>query len=375
MSQESQALETGLNRISSVQIYYNIRPFLPRRCQIYLRRGRVRRLRRHEEDSWPIWPAAGTAPPNWTGWPAGKRFALVLTHDVESEQGCERCEKLAAIEADLGLRSTFAFIPHRSGSFESVRHVLRQGGFEIMVHGLKHDGKLYKNSATFHARAKLINHYLHEWGTRGFCSPASHHHLIWQTALDIDFDISTFDTDPFEPQSCGLGRIFPFWVRNPHQSKAGYVELPYTLPQDFTLFILMKEPSEQIWRKKVDWIAEKGGMALIKTHPDYMQFNGDRSRIDLYPASIYQSFLKYILDRYGDEVWFAQPSEVAQFWRGLRLSVADYQTQINPRHLFCPNCLEAMESEALLNYKPADEAESDSTGSSQSRTSKVDPAK
>jgi hypothetical protein len=30
----------------------------------------------------------------------------------------------------------------------------------------------------------------------------------------------------------------------------GYVGLPYTLPQDFTLFVLMKEKNIEIWKKK-----------------------------------------------------------------------------------------------------------------------------
>jgi hypothetical protein len=54
----------------------------------------------------------------------------------------------------------------------------------------------------------------------------------------------------------------------------GYVELPYTLPQDFTLFTVMREKDIDIWKKKLDWIVEKGGMALLITHPVYLVENG-----------------------------------------------------------------------------------------------------
>jgi hypothetical protein len=50
--------------------------------------------------------------------------------------------------------------------------------------------------------------------------------------------------------------------------------LPYTLVQDFNLFKILREPNIDIWKRKLDWIAERGGMALINTHPDYMGFEG-----------------------------------------------------------------------------------------------------
>jgi hypothetical protein len=70
-----------------------------------------------------------------------------------------------------------------------------------------------------------------------------------------------YDTDPFEPQPDGMGTIFPCWVQDGLPAK-GFVELPDTPSQDFTLFVLMKERNIDIWKKKIDWIIEKGGMAL-----------------------------------------------------------------------------------------------------------------
>ena len=117
-----------------------------------------------------------------------------------------------------------------------------------------------------------------------------HHNLAWIHDLEIEYDASTFDTDPFEPQPDGVGTIFPFWVSKDGTQK-GYVELPYTLPQDFTLFILMKEKNIDIWKQKLDWIAENGGMALVNTHPDYMNFDDGKLGIEEYPAQYYQSCL------------------------------------------------------------------------------------
>jgi hypothetical protein len=140
-----------------------------------------------------------------------------------------------------------------------------------------------------------------------------HHNLGWMHELNIQHATSTFDTDPFEPQPDGVNTIFPFWVVEPNVKK-GYVELPYTLPQDFTLFILMDEADDSIWRKKVDWIAENGGMALLNSHSDYMQFNKNLPlRPETYPVDVYIGFLQYVQERYKGRYWNALPREVSQF--------------------------------------------------------------
>jgi hypothetical protein len=88
-----------------------------------------------------------------------------------------------------------------------------------------------------------------------------HHNLDWLASFDIDYSISTFDTDPFEPQPDAVRTIFPFWVPN-NQRKSGFVEMPYTLPQDSTLFIILGQASIEIWKDKLDWIVKNDGMAL-----------------------------------------------------------------------------------------------------------------
>ncbi len=54
-----------------------------------------------------------------------------------------------------------------------------------------------------------------------------HHRLAWTDELAAEYDTSTFDTDPFEPEPAGVRTIFPFWVPGPEGS--GYVDLPYTV--------------------------------------------------------------------------------------------------------------------------------------------------
>ena len=44
------------------------------------------------------------------------------------------------------------------------------------------------------------------------------------------------------------------------------------MAQDSTLFLLLKEKSIELWRKKLDWITAHQGMVLLNVHPDYIDF-------------------------------------------------------------------------------------------------------
>lgn len=295
------------------RIFYNLKPYIPRRLQIFIRRQIVQHKRQLYKHIWPIDPNAGKPPDGWSGWPDQKRFALVLMHDVDTQKGHYNCHQLMNLEESLGFRSSFNFVPERYTVSQSLRNELTGRGFEVGVHGLKHDGKLFLSKRIFQERAVRINHYLQEWGSEGFTSPSMHHNLNWTHALKIKYDTSTFDTDPFEPQPDGVGTIFPFWVQG-NSSQNGYVELPYTLPQDCTIFILMRERNIDIWKQKLDWIVDKGGMALLNSHPDYMNFGGSKMGIEEYPVKYYLEFLEYMKKKYEGKYWHVLPKDMARFW-------------------------------------------------------------
>ena len=293
--------------------YYLLKPIMPWRLRLALRRWRARRRLRTFADVWPIDAKAARIPAVWSGWPDGKRFAFVLTHDVEGSKGVRRVEQLMKLEQRYGFKSSFNFVPE--GEYrvsDPLREMLDQAGFEVGVHGLEHDGKLYSSKAKFATKAVRINEYLQKWHCSGFRSPLMQHKLEWLHALHVDYDASTFDTDPFEPQPDGTGTIFPFWVQAP--DGAGFVELPYTLVQDFTLFGILREPTIDIWKRKVDWIAEHGGMVLLNTHPDYMCFDGRPDR-DEFPVAHYEELLRYVREKHGESYWPALPREVAKHYR------------------------------------------------------------
>ena len=295
-------------------LYFFLKPLIPRRHQIAVRRAWVQRRRKKVGHIWPIDENAARPPAGWKGWPEGKRFALVITHDVESATGQDRCIPLMKLERERGFRSSFNFVADKYANHPGLFDELRSCGFEIGLHGLRHHENLFKSHDYFTAQVSRINKYLRDWGAAGFRAPCMYHNLDWTHDLEIEYDSSTFDTDPFEPQPDGVGTIFPFWVRNNSGGK-GYLELPYTLPQDHTLFVIMQERSIDIWIRKLDWIAEKGGMALLITHPDYMKFDGHGESIETYPAEFFGDFLKHLDSRYKGKYWNPLPRDLVPFWK------------------------------------------------------------
>ncbi len=294
--------------------YYLAKPFLPRGLRWAMRRHRAVGIRRRHASVWPIDESLAATPAGWPGWPDGKRAAFVLTHDVEGQEGVDQVRALAELEMRHGFRSCFNFIPE--GGYrvpDSLRDWLTENGFEVGVHDLNHDGKLYHSRSGFSDKARRINGYLHNWKATGFRSGFMLRELEWLHELDIAYDCSTFDTDPFEPQPSGAHTIFPYWITGPTPAEhEGYVELPYTLPQDSTLFLLLREPDAGVWLRKADWLVGHGGMVLVNVHPDYIDFTGPGDELR-FPACHYESLLKHMAGTHGDALWSALPREISRF--------------------------------------------------------------
>lgn len=324
------------------RLYYLLRPLLPRWATAPLRRG----YRGHQQAGFPLgWPIEdryvrflyatlagaleqastehdGARPvveaeasdilPNLAEiekfrsklWPGGARFAFVLTHDVEAARGQAFVRRLADIDEKYGFRSSFNFVPEAYPVDESLYVELRARGFEIGVHGLIHDGRLFSSRSTFERRAARINRYLKDWQAVGFRSPLTHRNPVWMQDLEIAYDSSFFDTDPYEPMPGGTMSIWPFFCGR-------FVELPYTLAQDHTLLVVLGERTPDRWLKKVDFIARWGGMALLNAHPDYL--------IDPAHLAVYEEFLQWMAGGARQTgtgtYWHALPCEVAQWWR------------------------------------------------------------
>ena len=192
------------------QLYYRFKPYIPWHWRMNVRHLVANAQRRLYADTWPIDPQSGVAPANWRGWPASKKFAFVLTHDVEGSIGLDKVRSLMELEQQQGFRSAFNFVPE--GEYRvppDFRAELERNGFEVGVHDLRHDGKLFW-PGEYSRNIGRINGHLRDWQAKGFRTGFMLHDQRFLNQLEIDYDASTFDTDPIEPQPQGVRTIFPF---------------------------------------------------------------------------------------------------------------------------------------------------------------------
>jgi hypothetical protein len=301
----------GLKR-AAMRTYYRLRPVMPRSLQIALRRRFAVIQARTSFPRWPIEPAAhdlldlilalleevaGEPVPWIAPWPEPYRWTLVLTHDVEQQSGCDNVPLLCGLEEARGYRSAWNFVPRRYDTPDATVRDLWDRGFEVGVHGLYHDGRDLESRELLLERLPAMREAAQRWSATGFRSPATHRDWELMPLLGFDHDSSYLDTDPFEPQGGGSCTWWPFPIGD-------LIELPITLLMDHTLFVILRR-DESVWADKARFLRERGGMALLITHPDYML---EQERLD-----VYDRFLATF--EHDETMWRALPSEVAAWWR------------------------------------------------------------
>lgn len=300
----------------SKRAYYLLKPILPRSITKLLRRITVNI--NPSNDNFPLgWPIENKyASFQWDVmknlleiigrselpfidfWPNGHQAAFVLTHDIETGIGQANVRRIAELEMDFGFRSCFNFVPKRYPIDYELIEYLNTNGFEIGIHGLKHDGRLFNSKKVFDKRAIEINQYLKKFNVVGFRSPLTLRHPEWMQSFDIEYDSSFFDTDPFEPMPGGAMSIWPFEIGK-------FIELPYTLAQDNTLINILKEKSIRLWLEKIIFLEKYHGMILLIVHPDYL--------LKSLNWNLFIELLQKIKNK--ENYWYALPKEVASWWR------------------------------------------------------------
>ncbi len=186
------------NRSRKLEAYYALKPLMPRRLQLALRRAYAPRQAKAQFPAWPLESslvehrnaqlleqvrASGrsrTPFVNW--WPERKRAAAILTHDVEGPAGVANVMRVIELERRYGFVSSWNFVaewyPIPPGLFDDVR----AAGCEIGLHGILHDGKLFSDRATFEANLPKIARYVQEWDVVGFRSPATGRNAAWMAS-------------------------------------------------------------------------------------------------------------------------------------------------------------------------------------------------
>ena len=298
--------------------YYLIRPLLGVPVRRHLQKMH---LRGWENISFPDWPVDATVerihqkllalllkaqglekiPFIWF-WPDGFSSCAIVTHDVEDLSGRDFCPQLMDLDESAGLRSSFQVVPENRYSVSaSFLDSITSRGFEVNVHDLKHDGRLYADHAEFLRRAQRINNYTREYGAEGFRSGILYRNADWYDAFEFSYDMSIPNVAHLDPQRGGSCTVMPYFIGK-------IVELPLTCTQDYTLFQILDDYSIDLWKEQIALVREHHGLISLIVHPDYIM---EQRAQDSYKALL--NHLAGLLA--GDCIWTALPKDVANWWR------------------------------------------------------------
>jgi len=300
------------------RLYYLARPLLPIGVRKHLQRVRLHGWDKIAFPRWPVdWSVdtliesamtlllkAGREPriPFIWFWPEGASSCAMMTHDVEGPSGLAFCDELMDIDDSFAVKSAFQLIPEgREESWRRTARRLRARGFEVNLHDLNHDGRLFANKREFLERAKRINAFAKEFDCDGFRSAIMYREQDWFGAFGFAYDMSVPNAAHLEPQRGGCCTVMPYFVDD-------ILELPLTAVQDYSLFYILNDYSTAIWRRQIQLIAERHGLVSVITHPDYLV--GKRER------RVYADLLQHLVElRARNQMWVALPGEINRWWR------------------------------------------------------------
>lgn len=298
--------------------YYQVRPLLPVRARKYLQRTHLRGWRQLPFPKWPVDTAVdslfetlltllirsveGKAVPFIWFWPNGATASAIITHDVETEKGVHLSNDVMDLDESHGHLSSFQVVPEqRYEVTQGYLRNLRNRGFEVNIHDLNHDGRLFDNWTAFKQRVVKINQYGRDFGSIGFRSAVLYRNQDWYNLLDFEYDMSVPNVGHLDPQRGGCCTVMPYFVGD-------ILELPVTMTQDYSLFHILDDYSSTLWRRQIDIILQKHGLVSVIVHPDYL--DSDRAR------ATYRELLTLLAQLHRHQnVWVTLPREVNKWWR------------------------------------------------------------
>jgi len=303
-------------------LYYYLRPLMPVGVRKHLQ-GLY--LRDWEKLTFPAWPvdrsvdllhekllvlAMGMAgierlPFVWF-WPHGHSSCAIMTHDVETTEGRDFCDRTMDIDDLFGFKASFQIVPEKRYSVtEQYLDSIRTRGFEVNVQGLDHDGDLFQNRGEFLEKAAAINKYARAYDARGFRSPILYRNSHWFQELDFSYDLSVPNVARLEAQRGGCCTIFPYFLPG---GAVRMTEIPLTITEDYSLFHVLNDYSTTLWEKQMDIILQGHGLMTFLIHPDYVV------------TGRAQDTFKKLLEkaerlRADKNVWTPLPRDVDRWWR------------------------------------------------------------
>jgi hypothetical protein len=300
------------------RLYYSVRRFMPATVRRTLQRTYFRDFKTPRFPRWPVDDTVDqvlerllllslrsrgiTRMPFIWFWPDGAPSCAIMTHDVETSVGRDRCSWLMDVNDSYGIKAAFQIVPEERYSVSpAFLEEIRVRGFEINLHDLNHDGRLFRDRDEFRRRAHRINQYARAFGARGFRSGQLYRHPDWYEALEVAYDMSVPNAAHLEVQRGGCCTVMPYFIGD-------IVELPLTTTQDYSLFYILRDFSNEVWKTQIESIIGRHGLLSFVIHPDYL---GDDTAQRAY-RTLLDSLARL---RDAERCWLPFPGAVEHWWR------------------------------------------------------------
>ena len=236
-------------------------------------------------------------------YPKKKKYAVLLSHDIESNKIQNNVKEIIAIEEKYDLKSTSFFVTNSFKINNVLLEYIVESGNEVACHGYLHDMKLiYLSSFARRKRFVLMKERLADYNVVGFRSPAwlRCDEMFEELSEFFIYDSSMLDYDRFSYSYQWTGRdgchtVFPF-------KRDKILEIPVTILPELPVLLKLNINMLQFWKMKIDLIKNIGGVIHIMFHPGKYGQTKKKEFCELF---------EYILD---GEYCNCTLKEFAMFW-------------------------------------------------------------
>ncbi len=247
--------------------------------------------------------AAGASPPR--RWPDGRRWAFATSHDVDTREGLALAPAVAECEAALGFRGTWFVVGELFDRDPAAALAIAAAGHELALHGDRHDNRIaYLDSAPLERRLDRCQPWIERHDLRGFRAPSLLESRRLRAALAARFSYASqvpdTETAALIAPRRGCSTSFPF-------EREGLLEIPMTLPMEDKLLLagLDEEGILGVWRRKLEWARQSGGIAQLAVHNEPHLLKRSRGA--------WQRLLAEVADDGG--AWCGTLGQIADHWQ------------------------------------------------------------
>lgn len=248
------------------------------------------------------------------GWPGGKKYAFMLTHDVDSNwlYKKENLDLFLAAEDRAGVKGAWYFVNGLYRHDFAKIDRLAAAGHEIGLHGDNHDHKIaFLPEAEMRRRLDGCRRFIDRYAVKGFRSP---HYLRTPGFYEVLKDYVRYDTsmhDSYNPANAveqfreGCSAIHPFTLSD---GADALLELPITIPEDYELYDPGRGAASIAGPQlaQVEEIKRRGGLATLVIHPE-PAYSARRHCFEAF-----QEVLRAVSA--DKDCWVCRPADLCAYW-------------------------------------------------------------